>query len=338
MSRVLSLSEGRATSQSMSRVLSLSEGRAMVVSDLHGQWDLYVRYRDHFLDLHNSGDADYLIFSGDLIHADGYPHPDGSLKIILDIIKLKKELGEKLIYLLGNHELVHLYAIPLQKGDVSYTHGFEAAMGKHRKKITALFDSLPFFVRTVAGISIGHAGAAATLADPESAKTIFNLSHKKLWMQAHTMIPVEQLDEFREEFARLNQIDYESNARELLAITGPEDPRYNDLLWGMVLRGLPEFEGIWETFMNGNERDYGEQGYSQILSGTLAQLSEGFVPQVGLISGHMVTPRGAQIIAEHQLRIASGVHARPFEAAKFLVFDMGKAQSITDLAKGVQNL
>ena len=40
------------------RLWSLEAGVAMVVTDLHGDWDLYVRYRDHFLGLRAQGRAD----------------------------------------------------------------------------------------------------------------------------------------------------------------------------------------------------------------------------------------------------------------------------------------
>ena len=36
----------------MNRLRTLTEGRAMVVTDLHGDWELYSKYRDYFLNLH----------------------------------------------------------------------------------------------------------------------------------------------------------------------------------------------------------------------------------------------------------------------------------------------
>ena len=50
------------------RLWSLDAGVAMVVTDLHGDWDSYARYRDRFIELHAAGQADCLIFTGDLIH------------------------------------------------------------------------------------------------------------------------------------------------------------------------------------------------------------------------------------------------------------------------------
>jgi len=37
------------------RLWSLDAGVAMVVTDLHGDWDLYARYRDRFIELHAAG-------------------------------------------------------------------------------------------------------------------------------------------------------------------------------------------------------------------------------------------------------------------------------------------
>ncbi len=40
------------------RLWSLDTGVAMVVTDLHGDWEAYTRYRDRFLALHATGQAD----------------------------------------------------------------------------------------------------------------------------------------------------------------------------------------------------------------------------------------------------------------------------------------
>ncbi|MCA9943268.1 MAG: metallophosphoesterase [Anaerolineales bacterium] len=98
------------------RIVDLTEGQAMVVTDLHGDWDAYRQYRDTFFQLRELGQADILILDGDLIHASAPASQDKSLEIILDIIELKKELGDSLVCVLGNHELPHIYSITLQKG------------------------------------------------------------------------------------------------------------------------------------------------------------------------------------------------------------------------------
>jgi Icc-related predicted phosphoesterase len=60
----------------------------MMVTDLHGEWDAYQRYHDRFVDLQAHGYADYVIFTGDLIHR-SLLTPDVSLEIVLDILKLR---------------------------------------------------------------------------------------------------------------------------------------------------------------------------------------------------------------------------------------------------------
>ncbi|MDX1523080.1 MAG: metallophosphoesterase family protein, partial [Anaerolineae bacterium] len=61
----------------------------MVVTDLHGDWDAYRRYRDRFVALQAAGKADYFIFTGDLIHRESLKEPDKSLEIVLDVIALQ---------------------------------------------------------------------------------------------------------------------------------------------------------------------------------------------------------------------------------------------------------
>ena len=102
------------------RLWSLDAGTAMVVTDLHGHWDLYQCYRDRFVDLQAKGEADCLIFTGDLIHQETSDIPDKSLDIVLDILNLQSSYGGAIIYLCGNHELPHIYSIGLGKKGVEY--------------------------------------------------------------------------------------------------------------------------------------------------------------------------------------------------------------------------
>ena len=103
------------------RLWSLEAGTAMVVTDLHGDWDAYRRYRDRFVDLQANGEADCLIFTGDLIHRENPDEPDQSLEMVLDVLALQASYGPAIIYLCGNHELPHITASawPRAKG---YTH------------------------------------------------------------------------------------------------------------------------------------------------------------------------------------------------------------------------
>lgn len=305
-----------------SRVVSLDAGTAMVVTDLHGDWDAYRRYRDHFLALRADALADYLIFTGDLIHSEGPPEADRSLDILLDLLVLREAFGERLIYLLGNHELPHLYGVILTKGERVYTPHFEAALGVYRKAILKLFDRLPLYVRTQAGVSVCHAGAAAELSAPGAAARVFNYSHQAVRAELEALLPVDQRPALRERYGQSVGIDYHDLARYYLAASGPDHPRYDDLLVGYLASSHPEFELLWATLFNRNEQQYGEADYAIFLDALLAELSADYHRQEVLVTGHVPCRGGYKIVAGHQLRIASGAHAHPHRSGRYLCFDV----------------
>ncbi len=306
------------------RVVSLEAGTAMVVTDLHGDWDTYARYRDRFLALHARGQADYLIFTGDLIHGQGESYQDRSLEIVLDILALRSTLGERLIYLLGNHELPHIYGIVLQKGEQVFTPPFEAALGKHRAAIISLFESLPFYVRTRSGIAITHAGAAAEMSHPGAAPRVFNFSHRHALDEAIGALPREELPALRSGFGKFSGEDYDTMARTYPAVSGPDDPRYDDLLVGFLVSTLPAFELLWEALFTRNEQQYGESNYAIFLDALLRDLSVEFHRQEVLVTGHILCRDGYTLVARRQLRLTSGAQARPPQAARYLRFDVAR--------------
>lgn len=301
----------------MQRVVSLEAGVAMVVTDLHGDWDAYRRCRDRFADLSAHGQADYYILTGDLIHGEGPPHSDRSLDILLDVLALQRALGDRLIYLLGNHELPHIYGITLQKGDRLYTPDFEAAMDKHRAAILSLFESLPFYVRTRAGVSICHAGASSGVG------RLFDYSHRRVLDEAAASAPVDRRPSLRAGIAKLSGARYEDLARYYLAVLGPDDPRYDDLLMGNLAQALPAFEALWMAFFTYNEREYGDR-YRAILADTLQELSAGFHRQEVMVTGHLACRGGYTVVNEQQLRLASGAHAYPRQSARYLLLDVAR--------------
>ena len=133
----------------MTTIVDLPGGIAYVVTDLHGDWQAYSRYRDHFLALYHRQQADYLVLLGDLIHGYGPPEEDASLPMVQDVMTLQAELGhDRVIMLLGNPELPHIYGVTLSKGDQMFTPRFEWSMGEARAEIIAFFKSLPFVIRT----------------------------------------------------------------------------------------------------------------------------------------------------------------------------------------------
>lgn len=308
----------------MRRVVELEAGTAMVVTDLHGNWEGYRRYRDRFLALEAEGRADYLLFTGDLIHSEGPARGDRSLEIVLDVLALRERLGERLIYLLGNHELPHLYGVTLAKGKHVYTPRFEAALGPHRPAILALFDGLPFYVRTRAGVSICHAGAAAELSAPGAAARLFGYSHRRVREALEGLLPEGQRPALRERFGQLNEARYADLARFYLAVAGPGEPRYDDLLVGYLAASHPDFALLWAALFNRNEREYGERDYGIFLDALLRELSAGYHRQEVLVTGHVPCRGGYAVVAGRQLRLASGAHAHPHRSGRYLLVDVGR--------------
>ncbi len=326
-------------SNNLPRVVDLEAGVVMVVTDLHGDWDAYRRYRDRFLELQARGQADHLIFTGDLIHSDGPPQDDHSLDIVLDVLELRESLGERLIYLLGNHEMPHLYGIMLSKGKRIYTPRFEAAMGVHRADIIALLNSLPFYVRTRGGVSVCHAGATSDLVIPGAMRRVFRHSHTKLREMAAAKLPPDRRAALRAGFAKLSGEPYDYMARHYLAVSSPKDPRYDDLLVGFVASSYPNFDLLWAALFTRNEQQYGLQDYAIFLDALLRDLSEDYQPQEALVTGHIPCQGGYTLVVGRQLRLASGPHAYPRQSARYLLFDAARpVRQADELVKGLKSI
>jgi Icc-related predicted phosphoesterase len=314
---------------------SINRGWIMVVTDLHGDWEAYRRYRDRFLDLQANHRADCLIFTGDLIHPNSESEPDHSLEIVLDVLRLQQSLREAVIYLCGNHELPHIYSFGLSKGKQEFTPAFEAALSHSQKRaaVNKLFISLPFFVRTRAGVSITHAGAAPPMTNIQSAQALFHWDHTQQLDMAETELSRQDIDSMQRAYAKLSQApSYDELARRYLAVTGQEDPRYNDLLRGMLATATPAYQQLHDVLFTKCEREYGHQIYGTLLAGMLRTLSTAYWPQQLLVAGHMTIAGGHQIVADRHLRLASGSHATPRESGQFLLFDAAQpVENIADL-------
>lgn len=322
------------------RLWSLDAGVAMVVTDLHGDWDTFARYRDRFVELRIAGQADCLIFTGDLIHREPGAEPDRSLDIVLDILDLRERYGDAIIFLCGNHELPHLYGFVLGKGRTEYTAGFEAALSQsgRRADVLALFDSLPFFIRTAAGVSITHAGASALLGDTPRAARVFEWDHQALRAWAEERLAEGDRAELRSGYARLSgESSYDAMARRYLAVTGPNDPRYDDLLRGFFATAYPDFRLLRSALFTRCEQEDSETDYAGRLAAALGQLSANYSPQRLFVAGHMATPGGHAVVAQRHLRLASGAHANPAASRAYLLFDTARSiERIDDLVAGLQ--
>ncbi len=306
------------------RVIDLEAGIIMAVTDLHGDWQAYQRYRDLFLTLQAQGKADYFVLMGDLIHRPR-PEHDGSLPMVLDALALQETLGSRFIYLCGNHELPHIYHFTLQKGEDLFTPRFEWAMGEHRETVITFFRQLPFYVRTKAGITLSHAGAAAELTAVKGVEKLFNWSHQQVLQDVIALIPDEQRPSLRRAMSQRNQLPYDQMVYDYLAVTGPDDPRYDDFLIGTITANTHrDFEILWSALFTRNEQQYGMSYYPLIVKTTLEAFSTDYHPQHVLVSGHIDCRNGYKVIANQQLRFASGKHAQPNHAARYLLFDAEK--------------
>ena len=327
--------------RTFSRLWSLDAGTAMVVTDLHGDWNVYQLYRDRFINLHANGQADCLIFTGDLIHSDS-PDRDDSLPIILDLLKLRAAYGQAIIYLCGNHELPHIYSFGLSRGKREYTPGFEAALSSssHRIEVIQLLRELPFFIRTAAGVSITHAGAAKVMDDANNAAKIFMWDHLQKITEADAFLASQNIDGLRRAYARLSQAQsYEQLAEHYLAVSGPNDPHFDDLLRGFVVTTNPDFQLLYAALFTRCEQEYGFDEYVEILRQVLQRLSTDYAPQQVLVAGHLAAQNGFQLVTKNHLRLASGSHAQPRKSGRYLLFDITHPVSQSaDLLAGLHNI
>ncbi|MFZ6027278.1 MAG: metallophosphoesterase family protein [Chloroflexota bacterium] len=308
------------------------------MTDLHGDWEAYRRYRDRFVDLQAKGSVDCLIFTGDLIHAEAGEVPDRSVDIVLDVLDLQARFGDAVIYLCGNHELPHIYGFGLGKGKQEYTAAFEEMMSQRntRAAIIGLFMNLPFYLRTASGVSLSHAGAIP-LESLQQALKLFNWDHQSVRRAAHKQLEESDKAGLRKAYARLSQAEtYKDLAKQYLSVDDENDPRYDDLLVGFLVTMNRDFELLRSALFTRCEQEYGEEKYAEALSGLLGYLSFDSLPQRMLVTGHMAIRNRYQVVSGRQLRFASGRHAALPDERQYLLFDAGRPiESVEALSKGL---
>jgi len=324
----------------MNRILDLDAGRVMVVTDVHGDYAAYCRYRDRFLALRAAGQAEVFLLAGDYLHSATPQELDRSLEIMLDLLHLRETLGPNLVVLLGNHELPHLYGITISKGSLVYGPSFEKSMGPYRARILEFIDGLPFYARTRAGVSVAHAGACEPATTAAGLQRLRDYSHRAELEKVDTFLAGQDRAALRSGLGKLSNQVYADLAAENLGVADPDDPRYDDVLRGVLVTSLSStFQMVWEALFNKNEDEYGELKYAWILKAFLNGISEGYVNQRALVCGHVSVVGGHQIVANRQLRLASWTHANPVQAGEYLLFDAGRPiQGVDDLLAGVHSL
>lgn len=313
------------------RVVDIDTGVAMVVTDLHGDLPLYRRHRDIFLELRHQGWAQTLIFAGDLIHGEDTSAADGSLEIILDLIDLKATLGSQLVVLLGNHEMPHIYHVPLAKGRIIYTPQFEAVLGPHREAVLDFYRRRPFFVQTAAGVTICHAGAFPETGDPRAMDRLRSFSHARILREVEEELAGAHRPALRTAIENTTQVPYPDLARLHSGVDSIEDPRYDDYLIGVLAGFRDDFTLLWSALFSQNEHAGGMRTYAGQVRDLLNYFSRDYHPQRALVTGHIGCRNGYRIVADGlQLRVASGAHAHPTTSAKYLLFDAGQAIGAAD--------
>lgn len=331
------------------RIVDLNDGVAMVVTDLHGAWDVYRRLRDQFLSLQAKGEVKCLILCGDLIHSEGPDESDASLDMLMDVISLQNDLGkEKVIMLLGNHEMPHIYGLTLAKGSVEYTPRFEAMLTRldqryksphTRKSILKFLAELPFFVRTKAGVLFTHAGAAPDVSSVKHVERLLQVDHYTLIESADKELAKFDIASLQRGYSHFTGLSYEDQAKRYLAVTGPDDPRYNDLLRVLFLSGQnTDFDLTWNTLFSQNDLEVGELVYQRTIKNFLQYISE-VSPheQRVLVAGHIGVKDGYAEVGKQQLRLASYTHAFPKRSARYLLMDCEKpVKTVSDLVPGLK--
>ncbi len=325
------------------RVLDLDNGVAMVVTDLHGAWDVYRRLRDKFLEEHARGTVDRLVICGDLIHGEGSEDGDSSLDMLLDVMALQADKGaDRVIMLLGNHELPHIYGLTLAKGAIQYTPRFETSLTRldqfysskyRRKDVIEFLASLPFFVRTKAGVLLTHAGASVDINSAAAFERLAEIDHHVIIGTADAELKKYDVESLRRGYSHFTGLPYDDQAKRYLAVTGPDDPRYNDLLRVLFLTGQnSDFDLMWNTLFSQNEMD-GNTSYNNTIRHFLGYISKASPhEQRVLVAGHIGVKNGFTDVGPQQLRLASYTHAYPKRAGRYLLLDCAQpVRSVADL-------
>lgn len=313
------------------RFLNITDGVALIVSDLHGDRDAFERCLDHFYRLRGRGDAQYLIFLGDIIHSAGPAEQDASLSMVLDILALQDELGPTAMMLLGNHEMPHIYGVTLSKGDQDYTPRFERALGPYRAAITGLFERLPFLIRTASGVMLSHAGPSLDVI--AFADQLRAYDHCTVLHEADRLLTeLDPLDEAYRLFGSQHGAPYDQLAHHTLAVDGPADPRYAHLLRGFLIgQRSRTFGMLWDLLFTRNEFGLNAAAYLNGCQRFLeAYSTDAPVPQRVMVSGHIATSGGHAVVNAHHLRLSSAAHAHPREAGEYLLLDCARPVPTAD--------
>jgi hypothetical protein len=305
-------------------MVTFDTGIAMVVTDLHGEGDVYDRLKSNFLELRRAGQVDRLIICGDLIHGYRESYEDDSLRMVLDVMHLQKEFGADVVTLLmGNHEMPHVYSVPFAKGNLEFTARFEEALvhSSQHDAVMGFLKGLPFYACTQGGVLISHAGATPSVTSAEQAERILTFDHHALLMLAEDKLQNGyDLDSLK------TDKQYIKLARHYLALDDVNHPRFHHFLRGQLMsQTSADFQFLWDVLFAKNEIGWNVSGYSVIVEAFLNAISEHSpFEQKVIVAGHISVEGGHQLVGELQLRVASYAHAGPKRAGEYLMLDCAK--------------
>jgi predicted MPP superfamily phosphohydrolase len=273
-------------------IRDISKGKLMIVSDLHGNGFDFRQILKVYQQQKERGRADYLVFLGDLIHAYPGKQKDESKDMLLQLIQMgANQPDSDIICLLGNHEFVHIYHIPLQKGPLEFTTWFENRIRKDREEIIRFMMNMPLLLRTKGGVLINHTGAANRYTNNET----FDLE----WMKSYQHQP-----KFQKHLEQITQYD----------------PYV-----GADFMHTTEGDFLWDILMNGNERQFKEH-YPQMVEEFLqyASIDRPDQPMKVLVSGHIVAEYGAEIITPKHVRLCTSTGCLRDLEKKFMLLNAEK--------------
>ncbi|PXY01261.1 hypothetical protein DF185_11495 [Marinifilum breve] len=273
-------------------IRDISSGRLMVVSDLHGNGYDFRQVLKTFQKLKKKGKADLLVFLGDLVHAYPGKQKDESLEMIEELMDLNANQPESdVICLLGNHEFVHIYHIPLAKGPLEFTSWFEYRIQKCREVVMQFFMNMPLMLRTQGGVLINHTGASNRYGADEK----FDLDYLKNF---------NHQDEFTKHIENIKKYD----------------PQI-----GSDFMNTEKGDYLWDILMNGNEKQFGDQYHKyvdELLE--LASSDRKDQPLNSLVCGHIAAEYGAELVGENHVRVCTSAGALGDLEKKFLLIDASK--------------
>ena len=146
------------------------------------------------------------------------------------------------------------------------------------------------------------------------------------------------MESLRRGYSHFTGVSYEEQAKRFLAVAGPEDPRYNDLLRVLFFSGQnTDFDLLWNTLFSQNELD-GSSNYISTVKNFLSYVSK-ISPheQRVLVAGHIGIKDGFGQVGPQQLRLASCTHAYPKSSARYLELDCAKpVETVTDLYASIR--